>query len=151
MSGDSYRVLSSVEETNGAIGFVDATVPPGGGPIAHTHERTDESFFLISGTVAFLDEEENFTAEAGSFIHVPRGRVHRFMNIGDEDARIALIFNPAGMEQLFLFGGDLPAPGGKPVVWGAERFAEALEKTAALDIDAVMRPDLEVRFRPERN
>ena len=42
-AGDTYTIKASRESTNGSLGLVEATVPPGGGPIAHIHTRTDEA------------------------------------------------------------------------------------------------------------
>jgi mannose-6-phosphate isomerase-like protein (cupin superfamily) len=64
VSGDVYRTVSS-QEDGVSVGMVDATVPVGVGPIPHVHERTDESFFLLSGTIAFLGGEKTIMAEAG--------------------------------------------------------------------------------------
>jgi hypothetical protein len=42
-NGDIYRMPLTTAETGGAIGIVEATVPPGGGPAPHVHERSDET------------------------------------------------------------------------------------------------------------
>jgi hypothetical protein len=46
VAGDVYTVKVSATTTNGSFGFVEASVPPGGGPIAHVHRRSDEAFYL---------------------------------------------------------------------------------------------------------
>jgi hypothetical protein len=46
-AGGTYTIKASRESTNGSLGLVDATVPPGGGPIAHIHTRTDEAFYCM--------------------------------------------------------------------------------------------------------
>src|SRR5947209_16765368 len=45
-NGDIYRMPLTAAETGGAIGIVEATVPPGGGPAPHVHERSDETFYV---------------------------------------------------------------------------------------------------------
>jgi len=54
-AGDTYTIKASRESTNGSLGLVEATVPPGGGPIAHIHTRTDEAFYILSGQLEILD------------------------------------------------------------------------------------------------
>jgi mannose-6-phosphate isomerase-like protein (cupin superfamily) len=151
VSGDIYRILASGEDGAGTVGFVDGVIPVGGGPIPHVHGHTDESFFLISGSLAFLGGQRNFTAAPGAFVHVPRGTLHRFMNVGDEEARLLLFFTPGGPELMFKYGGDKPQPGSAPVVWDADRVAEAVAATARLELEDVARPDLNHLFRPERD
>ena len=41
-------------------GLVEATVPPGGGPAPHVHERTDETFYLVHGELEFLSGDKTF-------------------------------------------------------------------------------------------
>ncbi|NMO53762.1 cupin domain-containing protein [Actinoplanes sp. TBRC 11911] len=148
VSGDVYRVAASREDGVGRIGFIDGIVPVGGGPIAHVHKKSDESFFVASGTIAFLSGTKTIAAEPGSFVHVPQGTLHRFKNVGDVEARLLFFFNPAGPELMFNYAGDKPAPGSAPIVWDADRFAEALDAVAHLDVDIFPHPELDHLFRP---
>jgi quercetin dioxygenase-like cupin family protein len=54
-SGDVYTVRLQASQTNGSVGIVEASVPPGGGPIPHTHDEQEETFYLLSGELEFLD------------------------------------------------------------------------------------------------
>jgi mannose-6-phosphate isomerase-like protein (cupin superfamily) len=117
-AGDVYTVKAS----NGSLGFVEATVPPGGGPIAHVHTRTDESFYVVAGELEMLDGGRTFIARTGDFVFVPRGIRHRFKNTGVHAVRLLLLFAPGGDEEGFQLG-DEAKPGEQPPVWGAERFA----------------------------
>jgi hypothetical protein len=66
-SGDTDTIKASGESTNGSLGLVEATVPPGGGPVAHAHNRTDEAFYVLSGELEILDGARTFVAGAGDF------------------------------------------------------------------------------------
>jgi mannose-6-phosphate isomerase-like protein (cupin superfamily) len=121
-SGDTYTIKASRDSTNGSLGFVEATVPPGGGPIAHAHSRTDESFYVLSGELEILDGARTFMVGAGAFVFIPRGTRHRFKNTGVHAARLLFFFTPAGEEGVFVYG-DVPQPGHAPPAWGPERFA----------------------------
>src|SRR5262249_45547977 len=121
-SGDIYTVKATRESTNGSLGLVEATVPPGGGPIAHVHTKADEAFYILSGELEMLDGARRFMARAGDFVLVPRGIRHRFKNTSTDVARMLFLFTPGGHESVFAHG-DEPRPGQMPAPWPPERFA----------------------------
>jgi quercetin dioxygenase-like cupin family protein len=125
-SGDVYTVKATAADTNGSLGAVDASVPPGGGPVPHTHPGHDEIFYLLSGSLEFLDGEETFVAGPGDLVFVPRGHRHRFTNTGLHPARMLFFYTPGGVEQVFVEGGDNPVAGQQVPNWGPERFDPAL-------------------------
>lgn len=109
--GDHYTFLVTGEETGGAYFVMEALVPPGGGPPPHIHRREDETFYLLEGEIEFLLGERLVMAGPGDFVNVPRGTVHRFLNVGTATARMILTFTPAGMEGFFTDTLE-PAPNG---------------------------------------
>jgi quercetin dioxygenase-like cupin family protein len=121
-SGDVYSVKLAAEQTDGTLGVVKASVPPGGGPVAHTHRNQDETFYLLSGELEFLDGEKIFTARAGDLVFCRRNVRHRFKNIGLHTASMLFFYTPGGPEGLFTEGGDDPQPGVQVPTWGPERF-----------------------------
>jgi quercetin dioxygenase-like cupin family protein len=122
-SGDVYTMKATAETTHGSLGFVEASVPPGGGPRAHQHDDADEAFYLISGELEFLDGDRIFTAHSGDFVFVPRGIHHRFTNKGLHTAKLLFLFTPGGVETALARGGDDPEPGVAPPPWDEERHA----------------------------
>jgi mannose-6-phosphate isomerase-like protein (cupin superfamily) len=120
-SGDTYTIKASRKSTNGSLGRVEATVPPGGGPIAHVHTRTDEAFYVLFGELEILDGARTFIAGTGDFVFIPRGTRHRFKNTGVHGATMLFMFTPGGDEGVFRFG-DESQPGHPPPAWDAERF-----------------------------
>jgi quercetin dioxygenase-like cupin family protein len=127
--GDSYRFLVTGAETGGAYFAMEATVPPGGGPPPHIHRHEDETFYILAGECRVLLADEWITADAGDFINVPRGTVHRFHNQGTEPMRMILTFTPAGIEKFFeetlepLLDPTAPVPDNVEAV--AARYAAA--------------------------
>jgi mannose-6-phosphate isomerase-like protein (cupin superfamily) len=99
--GDIYADLATGEHTNGSYYLVHAIVPAGGGPPAHIHTREEEAFFVIRGDVTFFVEDESVKASAGTFLNVPRGTKHQFLNESSEDAEMIFWFAPAGIEGMF--------------------------------------------------
>ena len=126
VSGDVYEVKATAESTNGSLGFIDARVPPGNGPVAHVHNSNDESFYIVSGALEILNGDQTFVAEPGAFVFVPRGTRHRFRNIGGEETHLVFLFAPGGPETQFVQLGDDPVPGEQPQFWPPERFAPFL-------------------------
>ena len=120
-SGDVYTVKISAADTNGSLGLIEASVPPGSGPVAHAHAEQDETFYLLSGELEFLDGDETFMARPGDLVFVRRRIRHRFKNIGLHPARMLFMYTPGGTEGVFVEGGDEPQPGVQVQPWGPER------------------------------
>ncbi|WP_328334870.1 cupin domain-containing protein [Kribbella sp. NBC_00382] len=113
-AGDVYTIKARASQTNGGFGFIEATVPAGGGPPPHAHPSEEETFYLLSGELEFLDGDTTFIAKAGDFIHIPRGVRHRFHNVANHAAKMLFFFTPGGIESVI---GDhaLPAVPGQEV------------------------------------
>jgi mannose-6-phosphate isomerase-like protein (cupin superfamily) len=142
VAGDVYTVKVSATTTNGSFGFIEASVPPGGGPPAHVHRRTDEAFYLVSGELEFLDGDRTYTARSGDFIFVPRGNRHRFTNAGLHTAKLLFMYTRGGVEELFVQGGDEPQPGVATPAWDMKRFEQTLGVIDRFDLDITMEPEL---------
>jgi mannose-6-phosphate isomerase-like protein (cupin superfamily) len=140
VAGDEYIMKLTATESNGSLGFVVATVPPGGGPVAHAHLRSDEAFYLLSGELEFLNGDRTFTADPGDFVFIPRNHRHRFRNISSGDARMLFFFTPAGPEQLFVKAGDDPVPGGRPQPWDVDKMVQLGELISELETDVLPEP-----------
>jgi quercetin dioxygenase-like cupin family protein len=97
------------EQTNGALTLFENVIAPGDGPPLHTHAGEDESWYVLEGALRFRLGDEIASAPAGSFVFVPRGTPHCFQNIGEEPARIIVMFTPSGMERFFDRFATLPA------------------------------------------
>jgi quercetin dioxygenase-like cupin family protein len=124
VSGDEYTMKATKARTAGSLAFIEATVPPGGGPIAHAHATEDEAYYILDGELEFLDGDRTFIAGTGDFVFIPRQRRHRFKNVTGLPAKTLFLFTPAGPEDLFVEGGDDPRPGEQPVPWDMERVAQ---------------------------
>ena len=99
--GDEVTFLITGEETAGAVFMAELSVPPAGGPPPHIHHREDESFYVREGTLAIRIGDRTVNAAPGDFVHIPRGTVHCFKNIGNRHAKMLVTFTPAGMEKFF--------------------------------------------------
>ena len=112
MVGDTYRILVTGKETNGAFATIDMLIPPGGGPGPHAHPDFEETFYVIDGEVEVKSEAGTYIAKKGAYVVIPKGGiVHCFKNKSEEIAHLLCTVVPSGLEQLFL---EL----GKPVELG---------------------------------
>jgi quercetin dioxygenase-like cupin family protein len=125
-NGDVLNVGLTAAQTNGSLGVIRASVPPGGGPAAHVHAGSDEMFVMMDGELEFLDGDKTFVASRGDLVFVPRGIRHRFKNVGLVQASMVFLFTPGGAEGLFVAGGDEPQPGVQAPPWGLDRLDERL-------------------------
>lgn len=98
------------EQTEGVLTAFENVIPPGQGPPLHRHEREDESWYVLAGELEFKLGEDIRRAPAGSFVFVPRGTAHCFMNVALVPARVLVLFTPSGMERFFDGFASLPAP-----------------------------------------
>jgi quercetin dioxygenase-like cupin family protein len=89
------------EQTNGQLTAFENVLPSGAGPPLHVHAHEDECWYVLEGELRFQLGERFGRAPRGSFVFVPRGTGHCFQNVGAEDARVLIMFTPAGMERFF--------------------------------------------------
>jgi mannose-6-phosphate isomerase-like protein (cupin superfamily) len=68
------------------------------GPPGHVHPDADDAFCVLEGELAFTVEDEEITADAGTFVLVPPGVYHTFANRTDKVARFVNVHAPAGFD-----------------------------------------------------
>jgi quercetin dioxygenase-like cupin family protein len=106
--GGPTIIKAGTTETGGTFAFLENHVPARQGPPFHVHAREDEMWYVLDGHFRFRAEDELLDAPTGSFVFVPRGTRHCFQNIGEEMARILVMFTPSGMERFFEEHASLP-------------------------------------------
>jgi mannose-6-phosphate isomerase-like protein (cupin superfamily) len=72
------------------------------GPEPHVHHDEDDSFYVLAGEMTFVLGDEDVNAPAGTFVLVPPGVLHTFVNRSDKEARILNIHAPAGFDRRLL-------------------------------------------------
>jgi quercetin dioxygenase-like cupin family protein len=102
------------EQTDGALTAFENVIAPGDGPPLHSHAGEDEAWYVLEGELHFKLGEQLAAAPAGTFVFVPRGTPHCFRNLGEDPARILLLFTPSGMERFFDRFAAQPADGVDP-------------------------------------
>ena len=70
-------------------------------PVGHDpqkHHTRDEVYFVTRGKGLFFDGEERHAVEAGAFLFVAAGRIHRFEDFSDDFAVWVVFYGPEGGE-----------------------------------------------------
>lgn len=97
-----FTVRLTGERTGGALSVVETVLPAGAlGAAPHIHHAHEEYFLVTDGEVTFDVPGGAEVVGAGGSVAVPRGRAHGFRNASDTEARLTLMFTPAGYENYF--------------------------------------------------
>jgi quercetin dioxygenase-like cupin family protein len=99
--GDLYTFKAVGAETGQAYALCEIIVQPQSGTPPHIHSHEDEAFYIQSGELEFQLDEQTIVATPGTFLHSPKGQLHRFTNLGDMPAKLLFWVTPAGLEQFF--------------------------------------------------
>ncbi|WP_432828853.1 cupin domain-containing protein [Dactylosporangium sp. CA-092794] len=111
VGGAPLDVIVGSEDTQGAFSLSLGQVLPGGGPPPHVHSREEEFFYLLEGSLDATAAGERFHAEAGTFLCLPRGLAHGFVNASKSaPASMLGTFAPAGGEQLLVEQSPVAGP-----------------------------------------
>jgi len=131
----TFKAVSA--ETGGAYSVYTATIPPHAGAPPHIHHQETEAFFILEGVLDFIVGERTVRAISGDFLHVDKGMVHSYTNVGSATVRYLGIVTPGGLhEQLFASLGD-------------EATAETLPPPPAGPPDMAKRIELARRYHTE--
>jgi quercetin dioxygenase-like cupin family protein len=89
-------------DTGGAYAVFEVNLPPMDiGPPPHIHRNEDVAFYIVEGRFRFSLEENEFQAEPGDFVILPKGPKHWLRNEADTIGKLLIISNPAGFERFF--------------------------------------------------
>ena len=99
------------EDTHGAYSVIVSTTPPDGGAPPHVHEIEDELFYVLEGSFRFTCGEEQFLANKGAVVVLPKGIPHAFKNVGTTAGRMMNTITPGGFEKFFDEVDQLPKDG----------------------------------------
>jgi len=94
--GFGSEVKASRISTGGALTLIESRTT-GGAPL-HVHERDDEFFYVVDGTISVRIGKEEFEAGPRSFVFLPRGIPHAWDVVGDE-ATVLLMTVPGCLEE----------------------------------------------------
>ncbi len=102
VTGERITFHKTSRDTGGEYVLIEATVAPGGGVASHVHPHQTEEFEILSGSVEFRKGGDKLVAGEGDAITVEPGTVHRFKNVGTDEARFTTKVSPALEFESFL-------------------------------------------------
>src|ERR1700689_3879525 len=88
-----YAALSG-GDAGDAISISLAVCSPGRGPALHAHLNTVEAFFCLSSRFAIEwgeRGEQSVVLEPWDFIHLPKGLIRTFRNVGDVEGALLVV------------------------------------------------------------
>ena len=95
--------LMEAADTNGSAAMFEFTIPPGAkGPIPHYHEHFDETIYGLAGTLTFTVDGKSMDLAPGETCFIPRGTIHGFNNLKQDEAKGLSIITPALLGPLFF-------------------------------------------------
>ena len=100
--GDTFFTKVSTKDTDGDMYVFESTRIKKGGPFLHYHYEQDEWWYILEGEFLFKVGDKTYETKAGDSVFGPRGVPHAFAKTNEGNARLLMIFQPAGkMEELF--------------------------------------------------
>jgi quercetin dioxygenase-like cupin family protein len=109
------RILGTADATEGSFSVVETVEEPGSAAPLHVHHGEAEAFYVVEGTIELTCGDDTATASAGDFVYTPPGVPHKYSVVGDQRARVLLLFSRPGFEEFFAdAGAPLGEAGGPP-------------------------------------
>jgi quercetin dioxygenase-like cupin family protein len=108
--GDPMRFIMTAAQTGAAYAISEQEVRPGNGAPPHIHHNEDESFYILEGHFSALIGDQLHSLKSGDFVHVPRGTVRGFTNIGAATGRVLILHVPGSASGFYIGMGKLPFP-----------------------------------------
>jgi len=88
--------LLEATDTNGSAAMFEFTVPSGAKvPAPHYHVHFDETIYGLEGIMTFSVEDKTIDIAPGETLFIPRGTVHGFDNLTQENAKALAVITPA--------------------------------------------------------
>lgn len=93
----AIRFLVAGDDSRGSAAVFACSVPAGEklrAP-AHSHDAFEETVYGLAGVLTWTVDGRPFAVGPGQALCIPRGAVHRFDNLGNQDATALMIASPA--------------------------------------------------------
>ncbi|MBA2443756.1 MAG: cupin domain-containing protein [Nocardioidaceae bacterium] len=101
-----FRILASTDRTDGAFALGEFSGAEGAWTVPHIHVNSLEAFYVLEGRFTFTLGEDDFAADPGSFVLIPRG-IRHLMRAEPGGGRFLTLWTPGGLEQMFVELGRL--------------------------------------------
>jgi mannose-6-phosphate isomerase-like protein (cupin superfamily) len=92
-------VKAGGQDAHDSFTFIEFRAPNGFAPPLHIHHREDEAFYMLEGSMRVVCGDEQWEADVGSFVMLPRGVPHAFVVTSESPCRGLQITSPAQFER----------------------------------------------------
>ena len=110
--------LVTGDNSSGSIAAFELVVAGGARLMApaHSHDHYEETIYGVDGVLTWTVEGKPIDVYPGQALCIPRGAVHRFDNLGDQDAKVLCVITPAAIGPQYFreCAGVLAAAAGGP-------------------------------------
>ncbi|HZJ30963.1 MAG TPA: cupin domain-containing protein [Vicinamibacterales bacterium] len=93
------RFLLTGDHSTGSVALFELTVR-GGQRLpapAHSHDHYEETIYGLDGVLTWTVDGKTIDVAAGHALCIPRGAVHRFDNLANQDAKALCVITPAAI------------------------------------------------------
>jgi mannose-6-phosphate isomerase-like protein (cupin superfamily) len=97
--GERFCIRVPATATGGTYGLTEIISSPGDSTPIHLHEKEDEYFLVLEGTIRFLYGDKTFDAEPGTMVTCLRNIAHAWGNATDKPVRMIGVTMPGGCEE----------------------------------------------------
>jgi quercetin dioxygenase-like cupin family protein len=97
--GIDVSVKVSSSETGNAFALFECVIPPGTVVPPHSHEREDETFYILEGEFRCQVGREVRRVRPGDVVFIPRGTPHSIEITSATPGRSLLLASPGGLER----------------------------------------------------
>jgi quercetin dioxygenase-like cupin family protein len=110
------RFLLEADALDGAAALFEFDVAAGGmAPPPHSHDSWEETIYGVRGTLTWTVDGVSTAVGPGEVLTIRRGAVHRFENLGDDQATQLAVITPARLgPEYFRDMAALVSAGGPP-------------------------------------
>ncbi len=98
---DRLCIKLKSDDSPNRMSVVTVTVPPTGFVPPHTHDKEEESYFMLTGKMVMQLGSQELTVETGDFVHVPAGTIHGYRNDTDQPVRFLAWSIGGAIDQFF--------------------------------------------------
>ncbi len=93
------RFLVTGTDSNGSVASFELTVAGAARLMApaHSHDHYEETIYGVGGVLTWTVDGEAIEVGPRQALCIPRGAVHRFDNLRDQDARCLCVITPAAI------------------------------------------------------
>jgi mannose-6-phosphate isomerase-like protein (cupin superfamily) len=92
--GERFKIRVPSAQTMGAYSVIEVVADPGNGVPLHIHNKEEEHFIVLEGTLDIANGDRRWDAPAGASVTVKRGVPHAWCNPSDPPLRMLVIFSP---------------------------------------------------------